>query len=80
MSQYYKPEFFFGVQVSGTSPSPLGGLWYDPDVNHAAFQLRTIYENRMTAFEKATLASEYIKSNFSLQVFAGRLESLLSHF
>jgi glycosyltransferase involved in cell wall biosynthesis len=80
MAQYFKPEYFFGVPVVGTSPSPLGGHWYEPNVTHAALQLRTIYENRIAAFKKAALASEYIGTSYNMQIFAQRLQDLLNHY
>lgn len=73
MAVYYRPEFFYGVQSAGVSPSPLGGDWIEPDVEHAAAQLRSIYEDRPAAFARGAAAAAYVRRDFSLDAFAARL-------
>lgn len=73
MAAYYKPQFFYGVRSSGMSPSPLGGEWYEPDTDHAAEQLRKVYEGRKAALKRAKAAATYVQKQFSLDAFAARL-------
>lgn len=77
MGAYYKPQFFYGVQSTGTSPSPLGGEWYEPSVDHAAQQLRTVYENRKAATKRGKAAATYTRNSFSLNAFTERLGAFL---
>lgn len=78
MAEWYNPLYFYGIKDSGTSESPLGGLWFEPDVEDAAFQLRSVYENRKKALSKAKRGAAYVRKNFSLEAFARRLGSLLT--
>jgi glycosyltransferase involved in cell wall biosynthesis len=77
MSAYYKPQFFYGVRNDGMSTSPMGGEWYEPDVAHAAEQLRKVYENRTSALKRGKSAATYVRNNFSLEAFANRLGTFL---
>lgn len=77
MAEYHRPQFFYGVRDAGMSTAPLGGQWYDPDVEHAAQQLRKVYEDRKTALKRAKSAATYVRKNFSLEAFAGRLGAFL---
>lgn len=73
MAEYYKPQFFYGVRSAGTSPSPLGGDWQEPDTDHAAEQLRKVYEGRKAALKRGKAAATYVQKNFSLDAFTARL-------
>lgn len=77
MGAWYNSRYAEGVQASGMSPSPLGGDWIEPDVGHAAEQLRKVYENRKAALKKAKAGAAYIRREFSLDAFAGRLGAFL---
>jgi glycosyltransferase involved in cell wall biosynthesis len=77
MAEYYRPSYFYGVKDAGLSESKLGGEWYEPDVDHAAEQLRAVYENRKVALRKAKQGAGWLRNNFSLDAFAGRLGAFL---
>lgn len=77
MAAYYNSLYFYGVRNAGMSDSPLGGKWYEPDVEHAAEQLRKVYDNRKTALKKAKNGAAYVRRDFSLEAFAGRLGTFL---
>jgi glycosyltransferase involved in cell wall biosynthesis len=78
MAEYYKPQYFYGVQSTGTSPAPLYGKWQEPDVDHAARHLRYIYEHRGQALKKGRRAASHIRKAFSLAAFANRLGAFLN--
>ena len=46
-------------------PYAKGNLWADPDVTHAAFYMRYIYENRDIGLEIGNRAAQHIQKNFS---------------
>lgn len=77
MASYYRPQFFYGVKNAGTSAAPLGGEWFEPDVEHAAEQLRKVYEGRAAALKRGKSAATYVRNNFSLEAFANRLGEYL---
>lgn len=77
MGEYYRPNFFYGIKTAGTSPSPMGGAWYEPDVQSAAEQLRKVYEDRAASLKRGKSAATYIRNNFSLDAFATRLGAYL---
>jgi glycosyltransferase involved in cell wall biosynthesis len=77
MAEYYDPRYFSGVNNAGMSESPLGGEWYEPDVDHAADQLRQVYEHRKTALGKAKRGATWLRNTFSIDAFAGRLDAFL---
>ncbi len=77
MGDYYDPRYFYPIETAGTSPAPLYGNWYEPDVDSAAEQLRKVYENRATALKKGKAAAAYVRKNFSLEAFAERIAAYL---
>jgi hypothetical protein len=46
-------------------------------VEHAAEHLKAIYADYTTAERKAKRAAAYVRKDFSLEVFANRLDSVL---
>ena len=80
MAEYYNPLYFYGVKTACTSPAPMGGEWFDPDVESAAEQLRKVYDDRKAATKRAKSASTYIRKKFSLAAFADRLGNYLEQF
>lgn len=77
MAEYHNLRYFYGVRSAGTSPSQLGGEWFEPDTDHAAEQLRKVYENRKEALRKGKQAAAYVQKNFSLDAFTARLGAFL---
>ena len=59
------------------SASPMGGEWFEPDIEHAAEQLRKVYEGRAAALKRGKSAATYVRNNFSLEAFANRLGEYL---
>jgi glycosyltransferase involved in cell wall biosynthesis len=55
----------------------LPGEWPTPSVESAAAQLRKIYEDYAAAQKKAKFASQYVRKNFNLDVFAKNIDSYL---
>lgn len=78
MAEYYQPRYFYGVENAGTSRGPLYGDWIEPDVDHAAFLMREVYNNRRAALRKGKQAANYVRKNFSLEAFAGKLGAFLN--
>lgn len=78
MAEYYRPQFFYGIRAAGYSPNPLGGDWIEPDVEHAAEQLRAVYEDRKGALRRAKGAATFVRKNFSVEAFAARLSTFLN--
>lgn len=76
MGAYYDKRYFYGVQAR-KAPSPMGGSWYDPDVDDAAAKLREVYERRSAALKKGKAAAAYARKNFSLAAFTGRLSAFI---
>lgn len=77
MGAYYRPQFFYGVRSPYMSESSMGGRWYDADIDHAAEQLRKVYEDRKGALARAKKAATYVRNNFSIEAFADRLGAYL---
>lgn len=77
MQAWYNGRYAEGVRDAGLSPSPMGGNWIEPDTDHAAEQLRKVYENRKAAFRKAKAGAVYLRKEFSLEGFASRLGAFL---
>jgi len=77
IAEYYDPRYFYKIENAGMSDAPPYGRWFDPDIDSAAAQLRAVYENRKAALKKGKLAAAYVRKNFSLEAFAGRLGTCL---
>jgi hypothetical protein len=77
MGAYYKPQFFYGVRNAGMSASPMGGEWYEPDIEHAAEQLLKVYNDRPASLRRGKAAATYTRKNFSLEAFSERLGAYL---
>lgn len=77
MAEYYNERYFYGVRSVGMSPSPLGGEWFEPDTDHAAEQLRKVFENRKEALRKGKQAAVYVKKKFGIDAFTARLGAFL---
>lgn len=80
MAEYYDGKFFYGVGSSGTSEAPLGGEWYETDVEQAAEQLRKVYDDRKAARRRGKSASTYTRKKFGLDSYRDRLVSALEKF
>ena len=80
MAEYYKPRYFYGVNSPTSSAAPLGGTWFEPDVEEAAAHLRSIYDDYATAERKAKAAAAYVARDFNFDTFAGRLAVKLQEF
>ncbi len=63
-------------------PYKKGNFWAQPDLEHAKFLLRYVYENYQEAKKKGTLAKVYILNNFSPRKIGERiltrLESIIN--
>ena len=55
----------------GHEPYPPGGLWADPDVDHAAALMREVFDSREAALRRGALAAADIRGSHSPEV-AGR--------
>jgi len=77
MGEYYDLRYFYKIEDAGLSEAPLYGNWIDPDVVSAAEQLRKVYENRKAALKRSKQGAAYVRKNFSLEAFAGRLGRFL---
>lgn len=78
MAEYYNEKYFWGVEDEGMeSAITLPGEWPTPSVESAAAQLRKIYDDYTAAQKKAKLASQYVRKNFNLDVFAKNIDSYL---
>lgn len=57
--------------------------WAEPDISHAAAQLRDVYDNRVQARERAAVAARQVQSRFSVSAVGAmareRLIRLLQH-
>ena len=77
MAEWFRADIAEGVCTAGMSDSPLGGQWYEPDIDHAAEQLRKVYENRKAALRKAKRGAGWLRKQFGLEAFAQRLGAFL---
>lgn len=77
MAEYYDPKYFYEIRTAGMSEAPLYGRWYNPDIDHAAEQLRYVYEHRKEALRKAKAGAAYVRKTFSVDQFAKRLSGFL---
>ena len=77
MGAYATPRHFYTVGTTGMSQSPMGGRWYEPDVEAAAKHLRRIYQNPAAAFVRAQQTAHYVRRQFSLAAFAQRLHTYI---
>jgi glycosyltransferase involved in cell wall biosynthesis len=59
-------------------PYRKGSIWGEPDVNHAAEQMRRVYENRSEAQAKGARAKQELKELLSLDAYARRVSERLS--
>lgn len=77
MAEYYDPRYFYAIETAGTSPAPLYGDWYDPDITSIALQLRRVYERRKEALARGKRGAVYVRKHWSAGAFATRLGALL---
>lgn len=77
MAEYYDPKYFYEIRTAGMQEAPLYGRWYVPDVDHAAEQLRYVYEHRKEVLRKAKAGAAYVRKKFSMTQFAKRLSEFL---
>lgn len=77
MAEWFEPAYAEAIETAGTSPAPISGDWFDPDIDSMADRLRWVYDNRKAALKKATRGAEYLRRQFSLERFAARLGAAL---
>lgn len=78
MAEWFDAKYAYGVRSVGTSPAPLYGEWFEPDVDHLAEQMRKVYENRAAAVRKAKAGAAHLRKQFSLDAYAARLGAFLN--
>ena len=59
-------------------PYPAGATWAEPDVDHAAEQMRRVFENRDEAARRAERARSRVARDFSYEVVGEKLKRLLA--
>lgn len=77
MAEYYNGNYFAGVDADTTSPAPLSGRWFEPNINDAARALRHIYDNQKTSQIVAGKAAQYVRDNFSIETMSRNLGAAL---
>jgi glycosyltransferase involved in cell wall biosynthesis len=77
MANWFNSRIANPIATLEATESPLGGEWYEPDIDSAAAQLRKVYENRKGALHRAKMGSQRIRRDYSLEAFAQRLSSFL---
>lgn len=60
-------------------PYPAGSVWADPDVDHAAYQMKYVVDNSYEAKQIGARASEEIKSLLSPQAIGQKMRSRLEY-
>jgi hypothetical protein len=60
--------------IEQEGPYPKGYVWADPDLNHAAEQMRHIYKNRDAAAERGQRAKETVLKLFDPVVAGTRMK------
>ena len=55
-----------------------GQKWAEPDIAHAARQLRAVYDNPVARAEKVAAAYANVQANFSAKAIGARYESRLT--
>lgn len=60
-------------------PYPAGSVWADPDVDHAAYQMKYVVENHYEAQQVGAKAAEDIKALLSPQVIGQKIKSRLEY-
>ena len=59
--------------ANGAPPYRVGYFWAEPDLDHAAVQLRRIFDHREEARARAELAQRELQSLFSRAAYADRI-------
>ncbi len=57
----------------GIDPYPKGGVWADPDVDHAAKLMRDVFDNREVAAAKGRRAKQELSANLSVVAAGERM-------
>lgn len=73
----YPVDFSLVELESNYGPYERGQTWAEPSVEHAATQMRRVFENPGEAREKGHLASVFIRDNHSPQAVASRMRDFL---
>ena len=65
------------TRIEQDGPYPKGYLWADPDIDHAAQQMRSVYANREAAAERGRRARETILKLFDPVIAGTRMKERL---
>lgn len=56
-----------------------GNVWAEPDIEHAAYQMRYVFENYNESLQIGLKGASYIKSHFSTQAVGSRIKKRLDY-
>jgi glycosyltransferase involved in cell wall biosynthesis/2-polyprenyl-3-methyl-5-hydroxy-6-metoxy-1,4-benzoquinol methylase len=74
----YLVDYSKGQVPAGCDPYPAGGVWAEPDLDHAAAMMRRVYEKRDEAARKARQAQHDIVTKHTRQATAAAVTNRLN--